>query len=560
MIKKQMKQKSPATRYCHLPRHAAIAGIIFFAVISLLPSAFGEVRMPSLFSDGMVLQRNGEIPVWGWESPGQKVTVSLSTSKAEATAGADGRWKVSLAPLPAGGPHVLTVAGDKNTVKIQDVLIGEVWVCSGQSWMTWNMARVRDAEKEIQAANFPEIRMFTVKKDTALSPQSDCDGRWVPCVSKNMPGLSGLGYFFARDLYQTLGVPIGMIHSSVPGTVAWAWTDRTSLEEVPELKKWMVATDELAGAYGGDFYARKADEIRAWLVEAVAARDKKIRLPKLPEGLIISVDRLDAWQKWLAAADQAKGKEVPLPPEAQAFVGEKKDPRFHAYNQTTMLYNGMIAPLIPYGIKGIIWFQGTGGETFRTMIKGWRKNWGWEMPFYFVQLANFDGEGKNPQGTDWAEIREGQATALDLPNTGMAVAIDIGNAHDLHPTNMQDYAPRLSAIAKAKLYGMNVVYSGPVFEKMEIGEGGKVRVSFQHVGGGLVAKGGELKGFALAGADKKFVAAKAVIDGEAVVVSSAEVPAPVHLRYAFANSPECNLYNKEDLPAAPFRTDTPDKK
>lgn len=522
-------------------------------VFASMSSAFAAPRLPSIFSDGMVLQRDTANPVWGWAEAGEGITVSLAGKSAETTAGADGRWRVDLPPLPAGGPYELSVVGSA-TLAVKDVLIGEVWLCSGQSWMTWDMGRVRDSDKEIANANSPQIRMFTVKKHAAVAPQDDCEGDWTAITPQTARPLSALAYFFGRELQAELGVPIGLIHSSVPGTVAWAWTDRESLIGNSELEAWLDATDRLAKEYGPVFFREFGAQIREWVAASgEGALAKRVPAPK---GLYASFEKLEAWRIWLAEADRAaaSGGEIALPPEPEP-VGSIQDPRYHAYRQTTMLFNGMIHPLIPYNIAGVIWFQGTGGDAFLALINAWRRHWGSELPFFFVQLPNYHGPNKDPDGIELAKTREGQAAALTLPNTGMAVAIDIGVVDDLHPTNMQDYAPRLSRIALAKVYGRNIEYSGPVFESMKI-EGDKIRIIFSQVGAGLVVgDGGPLKGFAIAGVDGQFLPADAIIDGDTVLVSHPEIPNPTAVRYAFANAPECNLFNQAGLPAAPFRSD-----
>ena len=449
-------------------------------------SAGAAVRVPALFADGMVVQREMRIPVWGWATPGERVSVTLGERQANAITNPDGAWMVRLEPLPAGGPHTLTVSGS-NTITIRDVLVGEVWVCSGQSWMGWEVNRVRDAQQETANANFPQIRMFNTRIATSPTPLRDCEGKWAVCSPQTVGAFSGCGYFFARDLHQKLKVPVGMIHSSVPGTVAQAWTDRESFKDSPTLSMEMGDPDNWC--YGSN-------------------------------------------------------------PQNKAMV----------------LYNGMIAPLIPYGIKGVIWFQGTGGEPLKAMIRGWRRNWGQgdpstgsgqAFPFLFVQLPNYNGGSNAPQGTDLAAIREAQATALALPNTAMAVTIDIGDPTDLHPINMQDFGQRLALIAEGTVYGQNVVYSGPVYDHLAA-EGAGLRLHFRSQDGKLAVRGnGPVEGFFLAGPNERYVPANAAIDGLTVVVSHPSVLKPTYVRYAWMNSPVCNLCNGAGLPARPFRAYVP---
>ena len=490
--------------------------------------AAATVSMPTLFSDHMVLQRGTKIPIWGWAAPGEKVTVALGERTATAVTGKDGNWTVRLDPLPASGPYTLTVSGS-NTLTIKDVLIGDVWVCGGQSWMTWDMARVRNGAEEIAAANHPQIRLFLLKETTSLTPLRDCrEAAWAVCTPKTVSPFSGVGYFFACELQQVLGVPVGLIENGVSGTMAMAWTDRASLESDPVLKTHVEKLDRRVVEYGQEYYDKYGQ----------------------------------AWRAWLAGVDQAKelGKPLPLPP----LTEPGNDPRDHWQHLSTLFYNGMVAPVIPYAITGVIWWQG-GGEgpdlyrvIFPAMIKSWRRNWGQgDFPFLFVQNANY----KDPDGplyTRLPEFREAQASALSLANTGMVVAIDINdNPGDLHPTNMQPVGKRLALQAEAIAYHKDVVSSGPVYDHMVV-ENNKVRVYFKHIGGGLVALGGQdLKGFAVAGEDLKFVLANATIDGETVVVSNDKVSQPAAVRYAWADNPECNFYNADGLPAVPFRTDRP---
>jgi sialate O-acetylesterase len=467
-------------------------------------------------------------PIWGWADPGEKVTVTLGDQKAEATADKDGKWQVRLAAMKAGtGPLEMTVAG-KNTLKLANILIGEVWICSGQSNMGFTVKGVINSDQEIAEAKHPKIRLFSVTRVTAATPQTDCKGEWVECSPETVPGFTAVGYFFGRDLLQALAVPVGLVNTSWGGTPAEAWTSRDALEADPAFAGLLERWKQNIEAYP------KAKE--AW----DKVKDKKMA-------------------DWKAAAAKAKadGKQPQRAPQAPS------DPAASP-NCPASLYNGMIAPLIPLGIRGAIWYQGESNvgrpmeyrKLFPAMITDWRKHWAeGEFPFFFVQLANFMARKPEPADSNWAALREAQTMTLALPKTGQAVIIDIGEANDIHPKNKQDVGKRLALAAEAVAYGKDVVYSGPMYESMKV-EGERVRLQFNHVGGGLVAKGGgQLTGFAMAGEDKKFAWADAKIDGDSVLVWSKDVPKPAAVRYAWADNPECNLYNKADLPASPFRTD-----
>ncbi|KPK45084.1 MAG: hypothetical protein AMJ65_01115, partial [Phycisphaerae bacterium SG8_4] len=373
------------------------------------------------------------------------------------------------------------------------------------------------------AAKYPNIRLFTVTRTVAHKPLDDCEGSWAPCSPETVPDFSAVAYYFGRELHKRLDVPVGLIHTSWGGTPAESWTRIEVLEA------------------GADF-------------QPILTRQAEI-IANYPQAYKEYEQKLQEWQK---AAEEAKaeGNKPPRRPGA---------PRGPDHPHTPAgLYNGMIAPLIPYGIQGAIWYQGESNagrayqyqRLFPAMIMNWREDWGQgNFPFLFVQLANFMETKDEPGDSSWAELREAQTMTLSLPNTGMATIIDIGEAKDIHPKNKQDVGKRLAFWALAQTYEKDIVYSGPLYKSMKA-EGGKIRLSFDHVGGGLVAAGGEqLKGFAVAGADRKFVWADAKIDGDTVVVSSDDVAEPVAVRYAWADNPVCNLYNKENLPASPFRTD-----
>lgn len=497
-----------------------VLALVFGFLVGLIPSARAEVRLPHVFGDNMVLQAHARVPVWGWADPGEEVHVLVGDQLKKTRADQDGRWRVDLAPLDYG-PVRFVVEGN-NRIEFKNVLVGEVWVCSGQSNMEWPVARAMNADKEIATANYPEIRLFKVAKVVADKPLEDTGGSWRVCSPETVRDFSAVGYFFARELHQRLGVPIGMIQSAWGGTPAEAWTSREALEADPELRPILERWDAILANYE-QAQRRYEEALRRWREQAQAARQA--------------------------------GK--PVPPRPRPPRGPNHPHR------PSGLYNGMICPIVPFAIKGVIWYQGESNASrayqyrklFRTMIRDWRRTWGQgDFPFLFVQLANFRQRRAEPGESDWAELREAQMMALQEPNTAMAVAIDIGEANNIHPRNKQEVGRRLALAALAIAYGQDVVYSGPLFDRMEI-EGNKVRLHFKHVDGGLVAKGGELRGFAIAGPDRKFVWAKAVIEGDTVVVWSDEVPNPVAVRYGWADNPDCNLYNKAGLPASPFRTD-----
>jgi sialate O-acetylesterase len=415
----------------------------------------------------------------------------------------------------------MTLTG-KNSITIKNILVGEVWVGSGQSNMQMSVQSSNNAEQEIAEANYPKIRLFYVKREVADKPQSDCEGSWVECSPETVPGFSAVAYFFGRYLYKELDVPVGMIHTSWGGTPAEAWTRREVLEKMPVC---------------APILKRYADAVARY-----------------PQAMEEHKQKLAEWKE-AAAKAKAEGKNPPRRPREPFGPGNPYAP--------VGLYNAMIAPLIPYRIAGAIWYQGESNAgrayqyrtLFPAMIKNWRDDWGLgEFPFLFVQLANFMKTKPEPGDSAWAELREAQLMTLSLPNTGMAVIIDIGEADNIHPKNKQDVGKRLALWALANTYGKELVYSGPIYKSMKV-DGSSIVLSFDHVGGGLVAKGEELKGFAIAGADKKFVWADAKIDGDTVVVSSDKVSEPAAVRYAWADNPVCNLYNKAELPASPFRTD-----
>jgi sialate O-acetylesterase len=488
--------------------------------------AAADVKLPALFTDNGVLQRDIPVPVWGWADQGEKVTVKIGDQSKSATPDAKtGKWTVKLDPLPAGGPLTMTVSG-KNTITLKNVLVGEVWICSGQSNMQFALRGADRALEEIDAARYPKIRLISVPTRGSAAPQDDFKGHWEECSPETVPGFSAVAYFFGRELFTRLDVPIGLIHCSYGGSSCESWVERSALAAEPGLQPMLERYDRELAGYSGD-----------------AAKAKYAR-------------QLGQWQKTAAAAREA-GKKPPSRPRPPS------DPRTN--NQfPANLYNAMLHPVLPYGIRGAIWYQGetNAGRAYQyrtlfpTLIKTWRTEWGeGKFPFYFVQLANYQARKAEPSESAWAELREAQTMTQKLPATGEAVIIDVGAATDIHPKNKQDVGKRLGLWALAKTYGRDVVYSGPIYRSHEI-QGDKVVLSFDSIGGGLVARRDEpLKGFAIAGSDRKFVWADARIAGDKVEVSSPDVKAPVAVRYAWADNPDCNLYNKADLPAGPFRTD-----
>jgi sialate O-acetylesterase len=485
------------------------------------PRVMAAVKPHALISDGMVLQQGVAAPVWGTADDGEEVKVTFQGKDYTATT-TGGKWLVRLDKLKAGGPYDLTITG-KNTVQVKNVLVGEVWVCSGQSNMEWPLLLTADLPKAIADAQNPKIRLFTVPKTPAGTPQENVVGGWKECTPENAVTFSAVAYYFGRDLQKALDVPVGLIHTSWGGTVCEAWTSRAALEADPQLKGMAQNYDNAVNNYGNavDGYLGQLDKYRDAVVKA-----------------------------------RQEGKEVPPPPPPPGHPG--KNP-----NSPSTLYNGMIHPLLPYAIKGAIWYQGESNAgrayqyrtLFPAMIKNWRDDWKLgDFPFLFVQLAPW-GAKADLSGVTWAELREAQLlTTQKLSNTGMAVITDVGDEADIHPRQKEPVGARLALAAEAIAYGKKVVYSGPVYDGMKV-EGDRAVLSFKHVGGGLEAKGGPLQGFTIAGEDRKFVKAEAEIRDDKVVVWSREVSKPVAVRFGWANYFVANLFNKEGLPATPFRTD-----
>jgi len=447
-----------------------------------------KTTLPSVLSSHMVLQRNEPVRVWGWDNPGTRVQVTLGAKTVNTTAGKDGRWKVVLPAHKAGGPFQLKVLGTTEIV-LEDILFGEVWLCSGQSNMEFPVGGVVNAKQEIASADHPRIRHIKIPHRPAAEPQDDVPSAgWKVCSPKTVAGFTAVGYFYAVNLLKQLDVPIGLIGSNWGGTRIEPWTPPVGFRSVSALKSITNSLDQYP------------------------SRNSKGQI----------------------------NHQTPL-----------------------ALYNGMIHPLLPYRIRGALWYQGESNngegmlyyEKMKALVQGWRSVWDEpELPFYYVQLAPFRYGRRNPEHL--AGIWEAQLKALTIPHTGMAVTVDIGNVKDIHPKNKQEVGRRLALWALAETYGKPIaVYSGPLYREMKV-DGNKIRISFDHVGGGLISRDGKpLNWFTIAGEDKQFVPANAVIEGNTVVVSSEQVAKPAAVRFAWQNSAEPNLANKEGLPASPFRTE-----
>jgi sialate O-acetylesterase len=502
--------------------------------VFLAAVARADVSLAPLFADHAVLQRDKPIPVWGHADAGEPITVTFHGHTISTTAASDGRWIVYLDALPASTEPADLVVTGKNKIAVHDVLVGEVWLCSGQSNMEFVVGsppgstfRVDNADEEIAAANYSLIRHFKVKIAESDAPTESLNGSWAVCSPETVKLFTAVGYFFARDIYEKLHVPVGLINSTWGGTPVEAWMSPSALDSNPDFAfvraRWQKDVAE--------YPQRKAEYDAAlplWEKDFVAAR---------------------------AAGKEAQLKIFRLKPRPPHGPGDRWTP--------TGLFNSMINPLQPYALRGVLWYQGESNAPhpteyhalFAAMITAWRKHFGQgDLPFYFVQLANYSYL-YNASGTEWALIREGQAQTLALPETAMAVAIDLGEHNNIHPRNKQEVGRRLALIAETRLYGIPGDDSGPMFADATR-EGSTLRVHFTHADNGLIAHENPVQSLELAGADKIFHPAQGRIEGETLLVSSPDVKDPVAVRYAWSNDPEANLFNGAGLPAAPFRSDT----
>jgi len=531
--------------------HAAPWWAVVVLVWAWSATGRAAVRVPAIIGEHMVLQAGTHTPLWGWAEPGEQVTVTVGAARAATAAGPDGRWQVVFTDLRAGDTPVKVSIAGENLLVFEDVLIGDVWLCSGQSNMALPLRRVvgRDAAdpRGLGQANHPLIRLFKLPKETCLEPQADCRGSWAVCTPDAAREFSATGYFFGREIQRTEKIPVGLINACRGSSSGQMWTSLEGLRSEPALAPYVAQ----ARAAAAD-YPRRRDRYLAW----------KAEVARWPETL----------RRWEEEAARARAEGTAPPPQPSPPGPDPGRPvgmdpwEDHVMNSPTVLFNGMIAPLVPFGIKGAIWYQGEGNadewDLYRTlfpaMVRDWRARWGrGDFPVHAVQLSSFRPPRDRPGESNWAAFREVQAElAESVTNSGLAVTIDIGCATDIHPLSKEEVGRRLSLVALARTYGHAIEYSGPRYERMAI-EGGTIRLHFTHVGAGLVAKGGgPLERFAVAGADRAFVRAAAALDEETVVVSSPEVPHPVAVRYAWDSNPDgCNLCNAAGLPASPFRTD-----
>ncbi len=500
-----------------------------FLIVLLLAlpaaSAAAELELAAIFSDHLVLQQEKPVPVWGWADPGEQITVEFAGQRKTVTAGADGKWTVQLDPLAASAESRELVVQSKirnQKSRISDVLVGEVWLGSGQSNMAMLVRNARDFEQEQLAADLPQIRMFREESPPAGTPQTSANGSWAVCSPETVGSFSATQFFFGRQLHRDLKVPIGLVNSSVGGTPIESWISAEAQASVPELQAHIAAEAQAAAVF---------DEARA------------------------KADFEQALARWKERAAKAKA-------DGQAAPPKPKDPleRRRRSGGTGGLFNGKIAPLIPYALRGVIWYQGEAnsqpgkGSLYQyqlpALVSDWRTRWGEDFPFAWVQLPNFQRPGE-----DWMLVREAMLKTLRLPHTGMAITVDIGDSKDIHPKNKQEVGRRLALWALGQVYRQPVpATSGPLPAGQER-RGAEIVLSFTHTEGGLQAKDGDLKGFVIAGEDRQWKPAQARIEGEQVLVSSSEVKTPVAVRYAWEADPICNLYNGAGLPASPFRTD-----
>jgi sialate O-acetylesterase len=546
---------------CFNRTHATLLALGFFAAASLAGRA--DVKMPAIFGDHMVLQQDGKIPVWGWADAGEKVKVSIGPDAVEATTGADGQWRVDLPALPTNPTGLTMTVTGKNTLTFQDVLVGDVWLASGQSNMELKMSQDELTQPAIATATNPQLRLFLVTRAPGIIPKSELQGAWVVCSPATVADFSAVAYFFGQDLQESLKRPIGLIGSYWGGTFIQSWIGIESLRTLPETANGAANVQQRVDAFPKDTAAQKK-----------LMADYKVTLADWQTN--VDTPYRAALTKWDQDTAAAKAAGQPLPPQPKESAPHPNSPDGEPW-EYTVLFNGMINPLIPYAIKGVLWYQGESnadgpedyGHLLKLLITDWRSRWKQgDFPFLVVQLPSYGPRLPNLlPDANWTRLREGQTrVSHELPNVGLAITLDLGDGN-IHPPDKLDVGKRLAAVAKHVAYGQDLVYTGPTYDSMTV-EGNKIRVKYHNTGTGLAIGTApwftkeypppsttELAGFTIAGADKNWVRAKAVIDGNDVLVSSDQVPSPVAVRYAWETNPETNLYNKEGFPAAPFRSD-----
>ncbi|MFA6540070.1 MAG: sialate O-acetylesterase [Bacteroidota bacterium] len=498
---------------------------IALCLFVMIGESQADVRLPAVFGSNMVLQRNSPIPVWGSASPGESIHVVLDGQEKVSTADPVGNWLVTLDPVAGGGPFEMVIRG-RNSITLKNILIGEVWICSGQSNMSFELKKATDAENVLPKVSNPNIRLFNAKRVLSDVPLKEGKRKWEECTPTSAEKFSAVAYFFGKNLYDSIHVPIGLIHVSWGGTAAEGWMPREVLERdsefLPIIQRWI---------------------------------DDSIHYPFALKEFNESLPAATAKWNSDSVTAVALGRALPRKPTAPRGPGHRDMPCGQ--------FNGMLNPIIPFAMRGVIWYQGEANASrgyqyrklFPALIASWRSLWGeGDFPFYYVQLPNLDRQPE-PSKSGWAEVRESQLMTLSVPNTGMAVTIDVGDPANLHPTNKKPVGERLALIALAKTYHYSLEYSGPLYESA-VADGNRMRIRFSHAGGGFTVTGNStIKGFTIAGADRKFYPAKADLHDAEIVVFSPQVPVPVSVRYGWADNPSCNLYNAAGLPASPFRMD-----
>jgi sialate O-acetylesterase len=506
--------------------------LAFLLTIALAPFARAELKLPAIISDHMVLQQKQTNPVWGWDTPGTKVTVTFAGQTKSDEAGKDGAWRVKLDPVPANAkPQTITIAGTTKR-EIQDVLVGEVWMCSGQSNMGFTLQGDWNGDLEAAASNLPNLRLIKVPQVGTQEAQADFKGEWRASSADTAKPFTAVGFLFGRYIHEILNVPVGLIDNAWGGSAAEAWVRRSSLEGDPRFKL---------------------------LMESTVKREKDLQTEKAKADYEKALAGWKTTVEKLKAAGLKPGQRLPRAPQPP-------DSWLNGNARPGNIFNGVLNPTLGYGIKGVIWYQGESNASrayeyaslFPFMIEQWRKEWKeGDFPFYWVQLADYLPEKPEPGDSAWAELRESQTKAMKLPNTGQAVIIDLGEGKDIHPKNKHDVAARLVRWALARDYGMKFPYRSPEFKGMEI-TGNKVSVTFDLFGSAMLRPFDVLDviGFAVCGDDKVWHWAKGTLVGKDMVeISSDKVPKPVAVRYAWADNPVCNLFSDEGLPVTPFRTD-----